>query len=40
MIICLADKGKALVIEGRDVYMETMQQQIDEGDYKPEMGKE
>ena len=34
IIICPADKGKAVVVEDRDTYIEKMQQQIDEGDYK------
>ena len=40
IIICPADKGIAVVVEYRDAYMEKMQQQIDEGDYKPAKGKE
>ena len=40
IIICPADKGKAVVVEDRDAYKEKMQQQIDEGDYKPAKGKE
>ena len=40
IIICPADKGKAIVIEDRDTYLVKMQQQIDEGDYKLEKRKE
>jgi len=40
IIICPADKGKAVVVEDRDAYMEKMQKQVDEGDYKPAKGKE
>jgi len=40
IIICPADKGKAVVVEDRDTYMEKMQKQVDEGDYKPAKGKE
>ena len=40
IIICTADKGKAIVVEDRDAYMEKMQKQVDEGDYKPAKGKE
>ena len=40
IIICPADKGKAVVVEDRDGYMEKMQKQRDEGDYKPAKGKE
>ena len=40
IIICPADKGKAVVVEDRDVYMENMQKQVDEGDCKPAKGKE
>jgi len=38
--ICPADKGKAIVIEDRDVYVSKMQDQIDDGDYKLENPKE
>jgi len=34
IVICPADKGKAIVIEDRDTYLKKMQEQIDEGDYK------
>ena len=34
IVICPADKGKAIVIEDRDSYLSKMQQQLDEGDYK------
>ena len=40
IIICPADKGKNIVVEDRDAYMEKMQKQVDEGDYKPAKGKE
>ena len=40
IIICPADKGKAIVIEDRDSYLRKMQQQIDEGDYVIEKRKE
>ena len=40
IIICPADKGKAIVIEDKDTYLAKMQQQIDEGDYKLEKRKE
>ena len=40
IIICPADKGKAIVIEDRDVYLSKMQDQIDDGDYKLENRKE
>ena len=33
IIICPADKGKAVVVEDRDVYMAKTQHQIHEGDY-------
>ena len=33
IIICPADKGKAIVIEDRETYIQKMYQQIDEGDY-------
>ena len=33
IIICPADKGKAVVVEDRDVYMAKTQDQIHEGDY-------
>ena len=39
-IICPADKGRAIVIEDRQTYLTTMQQQIDEGDNKLENRKE
>jgi hypothetical protein len=34
IIICPADKGKAVVIEDRDTYLMKMQEQIDAGDYE------
>ena len=34
IIICPADKGKAIVIEDRETYLSKMQDQIDEGDYE------
>ena len=40
IIICPADKGKAIVIEDRDTQLVKLQQQIDEGDYKLEKRKE
>ena len=40
IIICPADKAKAIVIEDRDVYLSKMQDQIDDGDYKLENRKE
>ena len=40
IIICPADKGKAIVIEDRDTYLRKMQEQIDDGDYKLENRKE
>jgi len=33
IIICPADKGKAIVIEDKETYIQKMYQQIDEGDY-------
>jgi len=33
IIICPADKGKAIVIEDRETYIQKMYQQIEEGDY-------
>ena len=33
IVICPADKGKAIVIEDRETYIQKMYQQIDEGDY-------
>ena len=33
IVICPADKGRAIVIEDRDSYLSKMQQQLDEGDY-------
>ena len=33
IIICPADRGKAIVIEDRETYIQKMYQQIDEGDY-------
>ena len=33
IVICPADKGKAIVIEDRDTYLSKMQQQIEDGDY-------
>ena len=33
IIICPADKGKAIVLEDRESYLLKMQQQLDEGDY-------
>ena len=35
IIICPADKGKAVVVEDRNAYMEKMQKKVDKGDYKP-----
>ena len=32
IIICPADKGKAIVIKDKGIYLAKMQQQIDEGD--------
>ena len=40
IIICPADKGKAIVIEDKQTYLTKMQEQIDEGDYKLESRKE
>ena len=40
IIICPADKGKAIVIEDRESYLSKMQQQLDEGDYKIDNRKE
>jgi len=40
LIICPADKGKAIVIEDRDTSLIKMQQQIDEGEYRLEKRKE
>jgi len=40
IIICPADKGKAVVIEDRDAYLRKMQDQIDEGDYQLAKGNE
>ena len=40
IVICPADKGKAIVIEDRDTYLKKMQEQIDEGDYKLDNRKE
>ena len=40
IVICPADKGKAIVIEDRDMYLSKMQQQIDDGDYILEKRKE
>ena len=40
IIICPADKGRAIVIEDRDTYLSKMQQQLDEGDYKIDNRKE
>jgi hypothetical protein len=40
IVICPADKGKAIVIEDRDCYLSKMQQQLDEGDYKINNNKE
>ena len=40
IVICPADKGKAIVIEDRDSYLSKMQQQLDEGDYKIDNRKE
>ena len=34
IVICPADKGKAIVIEDRDIYLSKMQNQLDEGDYE------
>ena len=34
IVICPADKGKAIVIEDRDIYLSKMQDQLDEGDYE------
>ena len=40
IVICPADKGKAIVIEDRDAYLSKMQQQINDGDYIFEKRKE
>ena len=40
IVICPADKGKAIVTEDRDTYPKKMQEQIDEGDYKLDNRKE
>ena len=40
IVICPADKGKAIVIEDRDTYLSKMQQQIEDGDYILEKRKE
>ena len=40
IVICPADKGKAIVIEDRDTYLSKMQQQIKDGDYILEKRKE
>ena len=40
IVICPADKGKAIEIEDRDTYLSKMQQQIDDGDYILEKRKE
>ena len=40
IVICPADKGRAIVIEDRDCYLSKMQQQLDEGDYKIDNRKE
>ena len=40
IIICPADKGRAIVIEDRDTYLSKMQQQLNEGDYKIDNRKE
>ena len=40
IVICPADKGKAIVIEDRDNYLSKMQDQHDEGDYELDGRKE
>ena len=40
IVICPADKGRAIVIEDRESYLLKMQQQLDEGDYKIDNCKE
>ena len=40
IVICPADKGKAIVIEDRDNYLSKMQDQLDEGDYELDGRKE
>ena len=40
IIICSADKGKAVVVEDTDAYIYKMQQQINEGDYEIAKGSE
>ena len=40
IIICPADKGKAVVVEDREVYLMKTQDQISEGDYVKKNKKE
>ena len=40
IIICSADKGKAVVVEDTETYIYKMQQQINEGDYELAKGSE
>ena len=40
IIICSADKGKAVVVEDTETYMSKVQQQINEGDYELAKGNE
>ena len=40
IIICAADKGKAVVVEDTETYMSKVQQQINEGDYELAKGNE
>jgi len=40
IIICPADKGKAVVIEDRDAYLRKMQDKIDERDHQLAKGSE
>ena len=40
IIICPADKGKAVVVEAKENYIYKMQQQINEGDYELAKGSE
>ena len=40
IIICSADKGKAVVVEDTENYIYKMQQQINEGDYNIAKGSE
>ena len=40
IIICPADKGKAVVVEDRETYLTKTRDQIAEGDYELATGKE